>query len=324
MKYLKEFNSIDQLKRHYENINFAIPNVFQFNDNNELKHEFNDDETVVTVYDTNNDTADVNLWTTYNGNIYESIYVDDVKVDNPSTPLKRTDLSAGKHIIKFKFNDKENLGGSAPVFYNKCLIRAYLPNCFKTIKADAFNGCSGLKAIIIPNSIESIEQSGIAYCDNLEYVKLSENLTDLTPSIISSPKLKSIIIPDKVTSISTTFFMGMIQIEYIELGKGITQLPDGIFSSHNKLKNIKLTNSLITIGNAAFAACRSLETINIPESVTSIGDGSFANCTNLTHVNILNDSITISDTAFVSCTNLDNETKEKILQINPNCTFISN
>ena len=322
MKYLKEFNSVDQLKRHYENINFAIPNVFQFNNNDELKLEFNDNETIVTVYDINhNISGPTNLWTTYNGDIYESIYVDNVKVNNVNYPLVKTDLSEGKHIIKFKLKDKENLGDSAPVFYNECLIYAHIPSCFKTIKNNAFNHCSGLKAIIIPNSIESIEQSGIAYCDNLEYVKLSENLTNLTLSVISSPKLKSIIIPDKVTSISTAFFADMNQIEYIELGKGITQLPNGIFGSHNKLKNIKLTNSLITIGNAAFAACTSLETINIPESVTSIGDGSFANCTNLTHVNILNDSITIADTAFKDCTNLDNETKEKILQVNPNCVF---
>ena len=71
-----------------------------------------------------------------------------------------------------------------------------------------------------------------------------------------------------------------------------------------KLKDIKLPNSVTSIGNSSFNGCTGLTSITIPNSVTSIEDGSFSGCTGLTSITIPNSVTSIEKWAFSGCTGL--------------------
>lgn len=56
--------------------------------------------------------------------------------------------------------------------------------------------------------------------------------------------------------------------------------------SCNNLSNIKLSNSITSIGNFVFSGCESLSSIIIPNGVTTIGYSPFQYCYNLENINI--------------------------------------
>ena len=70
------------------------------------------------------------------------------------------------------------------------------------------------------------------------------------------------------------------------------------------LTEIRIPESVTSIGGGAFVGCTSLTEIRIPESVTSIGGGAFVGCTSLTEIVIPAGVISIGNDAFFGCASL--------------------
>lgn len=78
-----------------------------------------------------------------------------------------------------------------------------------SIRNYAFNNCSGLTSVTIPDSVTSIGTSAFGYCSGLTIVTIPDSVTSIGASaFISCRRLTSITIPDSVTSISTSAFSG--------------------------------------------------------------------------------------------------------------------
>ena len=76
------------------------------------------------------------------------------------------------------------------------------------------------------------------------------------------------------------------------------------FYRNSKVKRIKISNNITSIGNYAFNNCSNLTSITIPNSVTSIGDGAFSSCSGLTSITIPDSVTSIGSSAFYNCYNL--------------------
>ncbi len=80
-----------------------------------------------------------------------------------------------------------------------------------------------------------------------------------------------------------------------------SKIPESL---KDKIKRVKVSNSVTKIGNWALAYCESLTSIDIPNSVTEIGDSAFCGCYSLASIN-MPDSVTMIDAwAFQYCTSL--------------------
>ncbi len=128
-----------------------------------------------------------------------------------------------------------------------------------SIGSGAFNGCSGLTSITIPNSVTSIEGVAFEYC------------TGLT----------SITIPNSITCIEAWTFNGCTGLKSITIQTSVTSIGSSAFRGCTGLTSITIPNSVTSIGNYAFYDCTGLTSITIPNSVTSIGNRAFYNCSNL-------------------------------------------
>ena len=158
-----------------------------------------------------------------------------------------------------------------------------------SIGDDAFNRCSSLTSIEIPNSVTSIGNRAFYYCSSL----------------------KSIQIPNSVTSIGNRAFYYCSSLTSIVVDAGNTKYDSRngcnaiIETASNTLiagcQNTIIPNSVTSIGEWAFNGRTSLTGIEIPNSVTWIGYAAFHYCTSLTSIEIGNSVTSIGNFAFFGC-----------------------
>ena len=147
----------------------------------------------------------------------------------------------------------------------------------------AFNSCSGLTSITIPNSVTSIDERAFYGCS----------------------ALTSITIPNSVTSIGDAAFWGCTGLTSITIPNSVTSIGNFAFRDCSGLTSVIIGDSVISIGDRAFSGCSGLTSIIIPDSVTSIGNRAFLDCTALTSITIGISLIKVNYQILANCINLN-------------------
>ena len=175
------------------------------------------------------------------------------------------------------FNYSGQPTGMGDSAFNDCtsLQSIYIPENITSIDAGTFNDCTSLQSINIPNSVTSIGNSAFSYCTSLQ----------------------SINIPESVTSIGTYAFSNCSSLQSINIPNSITSISERAFFGCSSLQTINIPNSINSIGIYAFSNCSSLQSINIPESVTSIGNNAFSGCSSINKA-IISSSATIDSYVY--------------------------
>ena len=185
----------------------------------------------------------------------------------------------------------------------------------------AFQNCTSLRSVTIPESVTSIGNYAFNYCTSLYSVTIPESVTSIGLVAFSEcSSLYSIVIPDGITSVGEDAFshtpwfdmqpdgliyIGKVAYRYkgimpegteITLKEGtvgiagcafLTDITDdyqGGISNCKGLTSINIPNSVTYIGSCAFQDCKGLTSIKVPISVTSIGENAFYGCSVLTSI----------------------------------------
>ncbi|MBR6962186.1 MAG: leucine-rich repeat protein [Prevotella sp.] len=173
----------------------------------------------------------------------------------------------------------------------------------------AFQGCSGLTSITIPNSVTSVGRGAFQNCSNLTSVNIPNSVTSIGRGAFSGCSgLTSVTIPNSVTSIGRSAFSSCSGLTSVTIPNSVTSIGDYTFYECSSLTSVNIPNSVTTIGEGAFYGCSSLTSITIPNSVTSIGYNAFSDCSGLTSVTIPNSVTSIGDRAFYDCSGLTSVT----------------
>ena len=169
----------------------------------------------------------------------------------------------------------------------------------------AFQYCSSLTIIHIPNSITKIGNYSFGGCDSLSEIHISDSLTSIGDSAFANcNSLSEIQIPDSVTRIEDAAFYRCGSLREIHISDSVTSIGNSAFSECSSLSEIHIPDSVIYIGDGVFLGCSSLKEIHISDSVTSIGKSAFSRCCSLTEIQIPNSVTSIGDRAFLECSSL--------------------
>ena len=198
--------------------------------------------------------------------------------------LKRQDITVVVDDVTYKVvGDVVSVQSCPTSAEGRLVIPEYiLENPITSIGDNAFNGCTGLTYVTIPDSVTSISSSaftdsGLKYLGVTVYSPLlaadadGDGTVDVTIGFAQTIGGKDVYVYDS----SKTLFIDTSGNEYLIDINGITSsdYPDGI--TVNNLKSVVLGTNVLTIGDNAFEGCTSLTEIIIPDSVYTIIDFAF-------------------------------------------------
>ena len=169
----------------------------------------------------------------------------------------------------------------------------------------AFNNCSNLTSISIPDSVTSIAIEAFQNCSNITSISIPDSVTSIgIKAFQNCSNLTSIIIPNNVKRIEGSTFSGCSSLTSIIIPDTVQGIGDSAFSNCTSLTNVTIPDGVTSIGNSVFYNCTSLTSISIPSNVTSIGNSVFYNCTRLTNITMPNSMTSIGNEAFFNCISL--------------------
>lgn len=173
------------------------------------------------------------------------------------------------------------------------------------IGISAFDGCSSLQELVLPETVTEVLQGAFANEGALVKADMSRTAS-----------LKKW---DKESFKGDTALAEVI----LPTAGGITAIPDGAFAGCTTLtgENLKIPKNIVTITANAFKES-GLKKLYIPNQVTTIGASAFEACKNLEDVHISNNISIISQSTFKNCEKLEKiEIPVKVEKIGTNAFY---
>ena len=121
------------------------------------------------------------------------------------------------------------------------------------IDNSAFEGCSKLWKVVLPENLERIGSSAFSKCYSLCHIELPNSITDIGAYAFSGCKsLISITIPDKVTVINKYLFADCTNLQNITLLEGITSLKERCFNIYEcSIENFTIPSTVSLVSGAS-------------------------------------------------------------------------
>lgn len=173
------------------------------------------------------------------------------------------------------------------------------------IGISAFDGCSSLQELVLPETVTEVLQGAFANEGALVKADMSR-----------AASLKKW---DKESFKGDTALAEVV----LPTAGGITAIPDGAFAGCTSLtgENLKIPKNIVTITANAFKES-GLKKLYIPNQVTTIGASAFEACKNLEDVHISNNISIISQSTFKNCEKLEKiEIPVKVEKIGTNAFY---
>jgi len=215
-----------------------------------------------------------------------------------------------------------------------------LPNSLISIGSQSFQD-TGIKKLVIPDSVTSIDWNAFSFCKNLETIYIgagvaflgdtafgwNKNLTKIEVSTDNEyfcaekdvlfnkdkttliqysigKQATSYSIPNMVKSIGHSSFADNDYLLNIHIPKNVSAVNDAAFQSCTNLKSVTFEEGVSTVGRQAFWSCLNLKEVTLPQSLTTLNYGAFWDCRKLENIEIPKNVSYIAQDCFDECISL--------------------
>ncbi|MBR4200049.1 MAG: leucine-rich repeat protein [Oscillospiraceae bacterium] len=228
--------------------------------------------------------------------------------------------------------------------YKAEIDKMVIPDKITRINPGCFNGCTGIKEFVIPDTVISL-RGAISGCSALRYLTIpvdrcgdssfddsqiltlhftygkSGRMPDENPytedsyyrnyqllTHRNSDSITTVVFDDDITYIGTNAFCDCPGLINLTLPASITEIPSGTFYRCSALKEVELPAGVTKLGYNSFSECVSLSSINLHDGIRSIGENCFKGDT-LLKINpqLPKNLISIGKSCFSDCSSLCSE-----------------
>lgn len=198
-------------------------------------------------------------------------------------------------------NSHYTSGGGANAIIDKesnilltgCKNTSNIPDVVTQIGISAFEGCTGLQSIILPQYVSIINDHAFQGCKGLKEIKGGSNGLEVN-------------LPSSISQIGTHAFYDCQALETIIVPAAVTTISNDAFRGCSKLKSVTiLGSSLEKIKGQAFMGCSAMEEISFHNTNSFIiGTKAFNDCDNIKKVYCYGPYPTFEDNT--NCLNINN------------------
>lgn len=200
------------------------------------------------------------------------------------------------------------------------------------LQLKAFEKCSNLEGIVLPETLETIGYSAFDDCTSLKRIKIPDSVTTIYAAFYGCNSLEEITIPFVGESLNSetykTVFGSIFWYNY-EKGKIRQYYSDSEYMKYyipSSLKKVTVTGGKLParafngcsmleeivieklddgiVEKKVFSGCTKLKEVILPLTVTSIGEQAFSNCESLESITLPENLSEIGNGAFESCSKL--------------------
>ena len=316
----------------------------------EISSDTTEDITVTAVWRTMKETGTVEWNTTANtvaavietlsGEGSHNIIVTGEISDTTISDIKGALQSNSSAKVNLDLSGTTGLTSIGNNAFQNCssLTSVTIPDNVTSVKTGAFKCCSSLTSVAIGDKVESIGDAAFYDCKNLTTVNykgtedewkgisIGNNNNNLTNAAINynTITVTASKVSDAISNLTKGGSYTIIVTGAIE-ETTISAIKDALLINSKAMVNLDLsgTTGSISIGGSAFLGRTGLTSVTIGNEVEAIGDSAFYGCTGLTSVEIPDSVTTIGGSAFQDCTGLTSVTiGNKVEAIGDNVTEI--
>ncbi len=172
------------------------------------------------------------------------------------------------------------------------------------VGAHAFDGCTALTKISLPNGVMAIGDYAFFGCTDLTEAKLSASLENVGKNVFKGcTALEKVTIPNGAKTIGYGMFEDCALLAEVALPDSITSIGAHAFEGCAALTDIVVSDSVETIGDYAFYET-GVKTAYIGHNVKEVGSYVFGRCPSLEEVTFSSAIEVIGEWMFYNCTSL--------------------
>ena len=178
-------------------------------------------------------------------------------------------INWGKNVQRIGTTGDVNTGPENGVFEGCTSIKSIvIPDSVQVLGLDTFANCESLQDIVIPASVKIICNNSFQNCDKLEKVYFEGELED------------------------------WLKIDFGDTYSNPLSNATYFYVNEEFITDITIPTSITKVNSYSFAGYKSLKSVTFPENVEKVGRYAFSDCTSLENVTVYNSSILIDKYAF--------------------------
>ena len=174
------------------------------------------------------------------------------------------------------------------------------------IGEECFRGNTRITRVTIPDGVSVIDDYAFETCSALREVSMPETVKNIGQAAFSGDGfLKNVAIPDSVEEIENGAFLFCRNLESFSGADGLKVMGEFVFAGCDSLTSADLSDSeLKVLPDRTFCRCMVMENVYLPDTLEKVGKRAFSDCSNLKGLQFGSNLKYVGDYAFERCSDI--------------------